>query len=132
MSVAAAGKIYLALSAIAIAFQLALALGAPWGQLTMWGAYPNTLPAHMRIAAAGSVLLLLGFAAIVAARAGLALPAWRRASRWLIWIVVAYMLAGTVLNAVTPSPGERAIWLPVALVLLACAARVALGRAREG
>jgi len=121
----AAAKIYVALTAVVIAFQLALAAGAPWGEFTMGGAFPGRLPSYMRVVAAGSAVLLLTFAAVVAARANLALPRWRRASRLLIWMVVAYSLLGVVLNAVTPSAQERLLWLPVAVGLAGCALVVA-------
>jgi hypothetical protein len=65
--------------------------------------------------------------AVVAARCGLALPRWRAASRRLVWAVVALMAVAAVLNAITPSPWERALWLPVALVQLACVVAVARG-----
>ena len=118
------------LTGVVVAFQLALVAGAPWGELTMGGAFPGRLPPRMRIAALGSAVLLAAFGAIVAARAGLALPRWERASRRLIWAVVAYAVVGVVLNAATPSAGERAVWLPVALVLAACALVVARATAR--
>jgi hypothetical protein len=125
MRVAAAAKLYVALSAVVVAFQLALAAGAPWGELTMGGAVRGQLPPPMRLAAVGSAVVLLAFSAVVAARAGLALARWRRVSRRLIWVVVVYTLVGVVLNAVTPSARERALWLPVTLALAGCALVVA-------
>ena len=79
----------------------------------------------MRAIAFASAVLLSGFGVIVAARARLAFPRWRRASHRMIWVVVAYTIVGVVLNALTPSPRERALWLPVAIVLAVCAAIVA-------
>jgi predicted membrane channel-forming protein YqfA (hemolysin III family) len=79
----------------------------------------------MRAAALASAALLAGMAGVVAARVGIALPRWRRAARRLIWAVVAYAVVGVALNAVTPSPRERAVWLPVAVVLAVCALVVA-------
>src|SRR6476469_3038747 len=108
---------FLALICVVVAFQLALAGGAPWGELTMGGAVRGQLPPRMRAMAFGSAVLLTGFGVIVAARAHLAFPRWRRASRWLIWVVTAYSFVGVALNARTPSPRERALWLPVAIVL---------------
>ena len=108
-----------------VAFQLALVAGAPWGELTMGGAVRGQLPPRMRVIAFGSAVLLTAFGAIVAARAQLAFPRWRHASRWLIWVVAAYSIVGVVLNAITPSPHERALWLPVTIVLAVCAVTVA-------
>ena len=117
----AAARIYLALTIVVVAFQLALATGAPWGELTMGGAVRGPLPPAMRAAAVGSAVLLLAFGAVVAARAELALPRWRHVSRRLVWVVVAYTWIGVVLNAITPSARERMLWLPVALGLAVCA-----------
>jgi hypothetical protein len=125
-----AARLFGALVLLVAAFQLALAAGAPWGALAMGGQFPGRLPAAARAAAVVQAAMLLLFGAIVAARAGLALARWRRASRKLVWVVVAYTVVGVVLNAITPSPKERALWLPVTLVLCACA--VAVARERRG
>lgn len=116
-----AAKIYIALIAVVVVFQCALIIGAPWGAFTMGGAFPGTLPPRMRVAAALSAALLALSGMVVAARAGIAFPSWHRATRWAIWVVVAYMCVGVVLNAITPSAGERMVWLPVTIVLAVCA-----------
>ena len=64
-------------------------------------------------------------AAVVLARAGLVLPGWSRAARWLTWVVVVVAAVSAVLNLITGSSGERAIWEPVALVTLTCSLVVA-------
>lgn len=101
-----------------VVFEIALAAGAPWGAYAMGGAFPGQFPPAMRIAAIVQAVLLAGMAAVVLARAGLILPAWSQASRWLVWIVVAIMALGLVLNLITPSAGERAIWAPTVAILL--------------
>jgi len=123
-----AGIIYTAATAIVVAFQIALALGAPWGSYAMGGAYPGQFPPAMRVAALIQAGILLGFAGIVLARAGIALRAWERVSRWMVWAVVAFAALSLVLNLITPSAGERMLWAPVALVLLVCSLLVATGR----
>jgi hypothetical protein len=65
-------------------------------------------------------------AMVVLSRAGLALSQWAHAFVWLTWIVVGISGISLVLNAITPSAGERRIWVPVALVLLATCLTVAL------
>ena len=110
----------------AVAFQIALALGAPWGSYAMSGKYPGRFPSAMRMVALFQGLLLGLMAAVVLSRAGLALSQWAPASVWLTWIVVAVSGVSLVLNAITPSAGERRIWVPVALVLLATSLTVAL------
>ena len=109
-----------------IAFQVALALGAPWGSYAMGGAFPGRFPPRMRIAALVQAGLLAVTGTIVLSRAGLILPAWSDAARSLIWAVVAVALAALVLNAISPSAGERRIWVPVALAMLVCSLVVAV------
>jgi hypothetical protein len=120
---------YTVVSAGVVVFQVALAAGAPWGAYAMGGAFPGQFPPELRIAAVIQALILVGLAAVVLARAGVALPGWARASRWLIWFVVAFAALSLILNLITPSAGERAIWVPVALLLLLSSVVVAL-RAR--
>lgn len=113
-----AAILYTIISFLVIAFQIALAGGAPWGAYAMGGAFPGQFPPALRIAAIVQAAVLAGMAAIVLARAGFALPAWSPASRWLIWLVVAFAAISFILNLITPSAGERAIWAPVAFLLL--------------
>ena len=122
-----AAKLFGVLTALAVAFQLALAAGAPWGRLAMSGRFPGTLPAPMRAAAVVQALVLVVVALIVAARAHLLFPRWYGASRKLVWVVVGFSLVSVVLNAMTPSPLERAVWLPVTCGLLICSLVVARG-----
>src|SRR5687768_7529934 len=109
-----------------IAFQIALALGAPWGTYAMGGAFPGRFPPRMRIAALVQAALLAVTIGIVLSRAGHVLAAWSDAARWLIWVVVAIALLALVLNAISRSEGERRIWVPVALAMLVCSLVVAL------
>lgn len=122
-----AAKLFVGLIALVAAFQLALALGAPWGRFAMGGAFPGTYPPAMRIAALVQIAALVGFALVILSRAGLALPAWRAASRPLAWVIVGLMAVAVVLNLITPSGVERLVWSPVAVVLLLAALRVAAG-----
>ena len=121
-----AALIYLIATGAVVTFQLALALGAPWGSYAMGGAFPGRFPATMRAAAIGQAVVLVLMAAVVLSRTGLVLPGWTAASRWLIWVVVAFGATGVVLNAITPSAGERRVWLPMAFIMLACSLTVAL------
>ncbi len=116
--------LYAIVSGVIIAFQLALAAGAPWGEYAMGGAFPGQFPPALRIAALVQVALLVGLAVIVLARAGL-VALWSRAARWLIWVVVGFSALSLVLNLITPSAGERAIWAPIAFLLLISSAVVA-------
>jgi hypothetical protein len=123
-----AALVYGVISLFVIAFQLALAAGAPWGEYAMGGAFPGQFPPELRVAAVVQAVILALLAMVVLARAGVALPKWARTSRWLIWVVVAFSGLSLVLNLITPSAGERAIWAPVVLVMLVCSVIVAASK----
>ena len=118
---------YTIVTAGVVAFQIALAAGAPWGAYAMGGAFPGQFPPALRVGAVVQAALLLLMAAVILSRAGVALPRWSRASRWLAWVVVAFAVVSLVLNLITPSAGERMIWAPVALLLLVTSLIVAVG-----
>jgi len=80
----------------------------------------------MRVAAVVQALIIVMLGAVVLARAGLVLPAWQSATAWAIWIVVAFSGLSFLLNAISPSAGERKVWVPVAVVMLVCSLFVAL------
>ena len=117
---------YALLVAGVVAFQVALALGAPWGAYAMGGAVSGRFPAPLRVAALVQAVLLALTAGVVLSRAGVALPQWSDAARVLIWLVVAVALVATVLNAISRSAGERRLWVPVTVAMLACSLVVAL------
>ena len=81
----------------------------------------------MRFASIASALLLLALGAVVLARAEVTLTSLYPLARTLIWAVVAYCALGIVTNAITPSPSERIIWLPVTILLLISSLVVAFG-----
>ena len=121
-----AAVLYGVISLGVVAFQIALAAGAPWGEYAMGGAVPGQFPPALRITALIQAALILGMALVVLARAGLILPGWSRASRWLIWLVVVFLAFDLFLNLITPSAGERAIWAPTLGLLLITSVIVAL------
>jgi hypothetical protein len=122
-----AALIFAGLTGIVCLFQLALALGAPWGAYAMGGVFPGVYPPIMRISALVQIVLLALVALVVLSRAGVLLPSWAKASRWLMWIVAAFMGVSVILNLITPSGGERLIWAPVTVVLFLASLRVARG-----
>jgi hypothetical protein len=99
-------------------FQVGLAAGAAWGEYAMGGAFPGVMPLHMRIAAAVQAVILLLMACVVLSYAGIILSGWRRAARYLIWVIFVYGVLGAILNLITPSLRERQIWGPVTVVML--------------
>ncbi len=109
-----------------IAFQIALAVGAPWGAYAMGGAFPGRYPPRMRVAAAGMAALLGLLVLIVLSSAGLIIVPMLTGLPSLIWLVVAFSAVSVVLNAASRSAGERRIWVPVALLMLASSLVVAV------
>jgi hypothetical protein len=122
----AAGIIFVVVTAGVIAFQVALALGAPWGEYAMGGKFPGRYSSGMRVAALVQAIVLAILALVVVSAAGFAVPALDQALPWLIWLAVAFSAVSVVLNSITPSAGERRIWVPVAVVMLATSLVVAL------
>ena len=106
---------YAALVCVAVAFQFALAAGAPWGRLAMGGKWPGRLPPVMRVAAIVQSCFLAALAVAVLSYAvvlDLALPTW---TYWLAVIVTAM---SAVLNTITPSIPERRLWSPITIAML--------------
>jgi hypothetical protein len=124
-----AALLFVAILVVLSAFQIALALGAPWGRFAMGGAFPGVYPPAMRVAALAQVVVYGVEGAMVIARAGLGFAGLQRVSGFAIWGVVALGLIAIVLNAISPSSGERLLWTPVALVLFLTSLRVALAKA---
>lgn len=123
-----AATVALVLFALLIVFQLALALGAPWGRAAYGGQNTGVLPMQFRVASAVAVVVWAALALVVVRRAGL--PVWAPLPvAWLpvaVWIVVGLLVIAVVMNAITPSGLERAIWLPFTLLLLASTLTVAI------
>jgi hypothetical protein len=109
-----------------VAFQFALALGAPWGAYAMGGSFPGRVPTPLRIAAVVQGLVIGLLALVVLSDAGVVLPDIAAAFPWLVWVPVAVSALAVVLNAISRSAGERRIWVPVAAVLLVSSLLVGL------
>ncbi len=90
------------------AFQLALALGAPWGAAAWGGQTTGVLPGGLRAASAASAVAWLLIAAVAA---GLVLG--RTGRRRTLLGAALYATAGIALNAASPSGVERAVWVPL-------------------
>ncbi len=110
--------VFLVLTAIGALFQLALALGAPWGAYTLGGKYPGQLPSKLRIAALAQILVMVVFALIVLVRAGLIFSELYAVGKVAIWFVAGFFVLGSLANLSTPSKGERLLWGPVNVLML--------------
>ncbi|NYJ01729.1 hypothetical protein HNR19_002427 [Nocardioides thalensis] len=90
-------------------FQAALAAGAPWGRAAYGGTHDGTLPRHLRMIS-GAASVAYGTTAVLAVR-GSGTPDVRRTAYTALSV---FMGLGTLANAASRSPVERAIWTPVA------------------
>ncbi|MBO6884343.1 MAG: hypothetical protein JJ869_12300 [Marivita sp.] len=100
---------------LAIAFfQIALILGAPLGRYTQGGQHEGALPLSGRIIAAVSIPIVLFQGLAILSAAGFPGLGW---PRWTGWVALAVTVLSAVLNWITPSKPERAVWGPVMLVL---------------
>ena len=106
-----------------VAFQLALACGAPWGEYAMGGAVHGQFPPVMRVVAVVQAIMLAVLGFVVLGRVGIGPLA---GVRELVWVAVAISTVAVVLNAASRSRGERRIWVPVSLVLLVSSVVTAL------
>jgi hypothetical protein len=111
-----------------VVFQFALAAGAPWGRAAYGGQAPGVLPRQFRISSAVAAVVWIGVALVVARYAGI--PVWAPLpDAWLpvaIWVIVGLLAIAVVLNTITRSVVERAIWMPVTIVLFGSTLVVAL------
>ncbi len=121
-----AGIVFAAVAGGVVAFQLALAMGAPWATYAMGGAFPGRFPPPMRVAAVVQAVLIGFLAVVVLSAAGLVLPDLAAVLPWLVWIPVAVSAVALVLNAISRSAGERRIWVPVTAAMLVSSLVVAL------
>ncbi len=99
------------LAAVAI-FQIALTLGAPWGEMSYGGqaeTIDGVLPAGYRVISAVAVMILLFAAYVVLARAGVASagPLGAVFLKRATWVVFAYLALNTVMNLTSSHAGER-------------------------
>lgn len=109
-----------ALVSVLALFQGALAVGLPFGGWSYGGQNPGVLPDHLRIVSAvGTIVLLV----VTAALARLTPPPSGYVRMGLGGLAV-YAGVMAVMNALSPSLGERFVWSPAALILLVLALRL--------
>jgi hypothetical protein len=98
-----------------VAFQFALALGAPLGHAA-WGGAQAQLPPGLRIASGCAAVVLLLAAFIVLGRAGYQVPVPPSVSRRGTWVLVAVLTLSALGNFASSSNWERFLLGPLALV----------------
>lgn len=113
------------------AFQLALALGAPYGDAVFGGKAPTesgvlTRPFRVLAVVQAVVLVLLGW--ILLARSALvSIPVLGAGSlTWMTWVILAFLVLNTAANFSAPHPIERWLMGSMTLVLSALTLSIAL------
>ena len=120
-----AAWVLVAVLALLAIFQIALIAGAPLGRFA-WGGQHDVLPARLRRGSALSLVIYAGIALIELDRAGVLTLFPAGASQVLAWVVFAYFCFGIVLNAISRSIPEKAVMVPVSIVLAVLSLLVAL------
>jgi hypothetical protein len=92
----------------------------------MGGAVEGRFPPALRIAAVLQAVLIGAIAIGVLSVARLVVPGFATAFPWFAWVAVAISGLAVVLNSISRSAGERRIWVPISIVLLASSLIVAL------
>jgi hypothetical protein len=132
MDVAQAAAVVAAVLIVAVAaFQVALALGAPYGDAVFGGKAPTdagVLTAPFRALAIVQAVVLALLAWILLARSGaVGIPLLGAGSLiWLTWGVVGFLVLNTLANLSAPHPIERWVMGPVTFVLAGLALTIAL------
>ena len=124
-----AGIVAAVLLAVVGLFQVALAVGAPWGAAAWGGRHPGVLPRRQRITSALVGVVVYPLIAVVVLRAaGVAgtAPCCGSASTVVMWLLTGFFALGAVLNLASRSPVER-IWAPVSAGIAICCGVIAAG-----
>jgi hypothetical protein len=101
------------------AYEVALAMGAPFGSAAWGGTHPGTLPAGLRVASTVGAVLWGLAALIILQRVQLwsVLPFGRTFVRRATWGLVVLSFMSAVANFASQSAAERFILGPIAIVL---------------
>lgn len=127
-----AATIAVVLLIVATVFQLALALGVPWGAAAWGGQHPGVLPTRLRVASGVTAFVVHPVIIVyVLVSSGLVtitgLPGSGSAAMWALTVL---FVLGALMNFASRSRIER-IWGPVTLVIAICCAVIALGAWRR-
>ena len=129
---AAAAWVAALLFGVVAAFHAAIVFGAPWGEYTQGGGTSGALDTSGRTTAAASCVISVVMAAAILGRAGRGpLRKYHRVTTVLAWSTTVYAVVGVVLNLITQSAAERAVWAPVSIVILGLVAFVMIATHRK-
>jgi hypothetical protein len=125
-----AALVAVGLLAVIVVFQVAVALGAPLGDMAWGGRNPGVLPMPLRLASGVVALVIYPLIALaILGAAGVIEAGWLpdgpRAP--LMWGLAGFLALGALANFASRSPRER-VWGPVAFAIAVCCVIVALGQ----
>lgn len=114
------------------AFQVALALGAPWAHLAWGGRHEGVLPGNLRIGSAAAAAFMLGAALLVTVAARPLVEGDRRVrtARRVAGILAFLLLLNVAGNLASRSTAERLVMTPAAGTLAILTGLVAWGPRR--
>ena len=110
-----------AMTLIVTVFQIALALGAPWGEYAYGGTKTGKLPTGFRINSVVSAFVMLAISGHYLAQLGVFQPILDPQDNDVVnWVLVAFTGLAALANNVTRSKKERMVWaVPTILMFLA-------------
>ncbi|MGH2555572.1 MAG: hypothetical protein ACRDHO_07635 [Actinomycetota bacterium] len=98
-------------------FQVALALGAPWGRAA-WGGTHDRLTSGLRIASVFAAAFWIAAALVILVVVGYEpIPLHFTVAAWVSWVLFGILALGALMNLASKSRWERFLMSPVALVL---------------
>lgn len=114
------------------AFQLALALGAPWGRAA-YGGFVEQPGIELRVSSGVATVIWSLAALVILRRAGYRVwaPLPDRALPATVWVLAGVTTFAVLPNLISPSALERGIWIPVSLGMAALTFVVAITARRH-
>ena len=118
----AISSVFLVATTLLVAvFQIALALGAPWGEYAYGGARVGKLPLGFRINSVVAVFVMVAISGHYLAQLGVFEPILDPAGNSVVnWVLVGFTGLSALANNATRSKKERMVWgIPTILMFLA-------------
>lgn len=114
---------------VTLIFQLALAIGAPWGSAAWGGRYSGVLPRRLRWASAFAGLIVYPWIILLVADAGELIDlnlVDRDVGVLVLWVLTGLFSLGALANLASRSRIEK-LWAPVAAGVAVCCGLLAAG-----
>lgn len=114
---------------VTLVFQLALAVGAPWGSAAWGGRHPGVLPPRLRWASAFAGLIVYPWITVLVVDAGELIElnlVDRDTGVTILWVLTGLFSLGALANLASRSRIEK-LWTPVAAGIAVCCGLLAAG-----